>query len=152
LRSRFRPHFGDTGDVVRRVANEHQVIDNLIGPYSITIYHTLYVLLFAVHGIDKFYPLVHKLSQVFIAGGHNRMNILLAGFNGYGANDIIRLYPRYADDRPAQCFYRFMYRGYLYSQISWHGRPVRFIVTKELVSKGAAFCIEYTRHVIRRVI
>jgi len=72
----FFTHTGNTGNVIRLVTDQRQVVDNQFWWNTKLINHTLPTHVCFCHGVDECYVLIHQLRHVLISRGDHHWALL----------------------------------------------------------------------------
>ena len=148
----LRPHLVDARDVVGAVADQREVIDDLLGVHVELCLDAVAVEEQIVHGVDERDALVDELRHVLVAG---RDQHLFAGRGGacrQRADHIVRLDAGDAQQRQAHAGHRLQERFDLRAQVVGHGRAVRLVLREQIVAKGPAGRVEHHHESRARVV
>jgi hypothetical protein len=139
---------GDARNVVRAVADQRQVVDDLLGIDIEFCLDAVAVQARVAHGIDQSDLGTHQLRHVLVAGGDQHVVARGGSLLGQGANDIIGLDTGHAQQRQPHGGDGVVQRLYLRAQVVGHGLTMRLVLLEQIVSEGAARRIEHHRDAI----
>ena len=98
----LRPDAGDAGDVVRAVADQRKVIDDLFGEHVEFRLHSRTVEARIGHGVDQRYARIHELRHILVAGGDQHVEPGGGTLYRQRADHVIRLDAGDAQQRQAE--------------------------------------------------
>ena len=150
LRRGLRPHLRDPGDVVHRIADQRQVIDDGLRRHAELGLHPGRVEDRPVHGVDHGDPIVHELGHVLVPGGDQHVEPRLLAPLGEGADDVVGLHPRHLQHREAERAHQRVDRLDLGAQLPGHGGAVRLVFGIQIVAEGPAPGVEDHRRELGR--
>ena len=139
-------HFVDARDVVGAVADQREVIHDLLGPHLKLGFHAIAVEARIGHGVDERDVAIHQLRHVLVTGGDHHLLAGLGGAARQRADDVVGLDAFDAQQRQAQRLDRIEQWLDLRAQVIGHRRAVRLVGGKEVVAEGAAGGIEHHHH------
>jgi hypothetical protein len=148
----FRPHLGDAGYVVDRIADQREVIDDALGRHAELGGDPGHIKRFLAHGVDQRHLVVDQLCHVLVAGGNDAADASLRGVHDQGADHIVGFDAVDDDERPAFGADRLVQRLDLAAQVIRHGGAVCFVFRVEIVAKRLALCVEHAGDIIGRVV
>jgi hypothetical protein len=148
----FRPHLGDAGDVVDRIADQGEVIDDAFRRHAELGGHACPVERFLAHGVDQRDMVVDQLRHVLVAGGDDAADPALLGVQHQGADHVVGLDAVDDDERPALGADRRVQRLDLATQIVWHRRAMLLVGRIEFVAESLALGVEHAGDIIGRVV
>ncbi|MNN28925.1 hypothetical protein D3C81_1425080 [compost metagenome] len=143
---------GHAGDIVDRIADQRQVVDDALGRHAELGRHARGIEHFAAHGVDQRDLVVDQLRQVLVAGGYHRTHALLGGLARQRADHVVGLDAVDHHDRPAQRAHGLVDRLDLAGQVFRHGRAVFLVGRIHVVAEGLALCVEHAGAILCRVI
>jgi len=88
----FGTDLRDAWNVIRGVAHQSQIVDDLLGPDVELRLDARAVHDAAAHGVDKRDAIVDELRHVLVAGGDADLQSLCSGGAGKRADDIVRFH------------------------------------------------------------
>ena len=138
---------GHSGNVVRGVAHEGQVIDDLLRPDAELLHHAIGIQVTVAHGVNEADMIVHQLGHVLVAGGHQGGHALLRRLAGQSADDVVRLNPLHHQQGQAHGLDDIVQTVDLGFQILRRRGAVGLVLVVQLIAKGLAGRIEHHRHV-----
>ena len=146
----LRTHFVDARDVVHRVADQREVVDDLRGPDPEFLVHTLFIERFAGHGVHQPHHRIDELGDVLVASGNNGLHAQRFGLLRQRADDIVGFHAIDHQQWPAHCPHTVVQRLDLLRQVIGHWRTMGFVLRIPVVAEGLSFCVEYASYIIRR--
>ena len=150
---RLGPAFGHARDVVDAVAHQRQHVDDLVGADAELVHHRRFAVhAAAAHRVDQGDAGPHELGEILVAGGNGDVDARLAALHRQGADHIVGLDARHAQDRKPQCLDDGAHRLDLGPQIVRHRRPVGLVVGVEIVAERAARRVDHEGRVIGRLL
>ncbi len=148
----LRAHLVDARNVVRAVADQREVVDDLLREHVELRLDAGPVQDGVGHGVDQRDLLVDQLRHVLVAG---RDQHRLAGLGRTGrqsADHIVRLNAGDAQQRQAHAGDRLQERFGLGAQIIGHRRAVRLVLGEQIVAEGLARRVKHDRDLRAREI
>ena len=136
LRCRFRADLVDARNVVRAVAHQRQVVDDLFGIDIELGFDALTIHARVAHGVDQHDVLVDELRHVFVAGGNQHAFAACGGAACQRTDHVVGLNAGDAQQCHTVRCHRVEQRLNLHAQIIRHRRAVRFVLGKQLVAKS----------------
>ena len=143
LRRGLRPHSGDAGNIVGAVADQGQVVDDLLGKHIELGFDAGAIEARVAHGIEQLNMRPHQLRHVLVAGGDQHLD----------SPPPPPAWPRCRSHRPLRRRERaaaavpwrapHLQRLNLCPQIIRHGRAMRLVLIEQIIAKGAAGRIEH---------
>ena len=137
--------------VVHRVAHQRQIIDDALRRHAEFGVHARDIQCLVAHRVDQHHALVHQLREILVAGGDHAAYAVLRLLR-QRADHVVRLDTVQHQDIPAGGGNGLMQRFDLLREVGWHRGAMRLVFGIQVVAEGFAFCIEYARAIIRRVI
>ncbi len=150
LGGRLRSDAWHARNVVRGVADQRQVVDDLLGRHVELLLHASAVERRVAHRVDERDVLVDELRHVLVAGRDHR---LLAGGRRLAcerADHVVGLDALDAQQRHAQRLDGFEQRRDLRAQVVRHRRAVRLVLGEQVVAEGLARRVEHHGHALGR--
>ena len=138
----LRSHLVDAGDVVDRVADECQVVDDAPGGDAEAADDAGLVERFVAHRVDQTDVRADELRQVLVAGGHHHLDSLRRRLCRQRADDVVRLDPVDDQQRPAEGGDGAVQRLDLAHEVVGHRRPVGLVERIPVVAEGASLGVE----------
>ena len=99
----LRADFVDTGDVVHRVADQREIVDNLRRLDAELLLHALFIQGFAGHGVHQPDHRIDELGDVLVAGGNDSLHAQRFGLLRQSAYDVVGFHAGDHQQRPAHC-------------------------------------------------
>ena len=149
----LRPDLVDAGHVVDRIADQRQVVEELVGAHAELGEHTRLVQRLVGHRVDAGDAGHDELRHVLVAGGDQRLDIRALGRVRQRGDDVVRLDAFDHQQRPAMRAHQRVQRLDLAREILGHRRPVRLVLRIPVVAKRLARRVEHHGEVVgRRVV
>jgi hypothetical protein len=149
LRCRLRPDTGDARDVVDGVADEREIVGDLLGRNAELLLDARAIERRIIHRVDERDLPVDELRQVLVAGRDHGRGTGGRGLPSQRADDVVRFDACDAQDRDAHRLDGFEQRPYLHLELVRHRRPIGFVLGVQLAAKGLAGRVEHDGHVSR---
>ena len=143
----FRSYLGHARNIVRAVAHQREVVDDLLGKDVELIFDGIAIHAGIGHRVDEHYLVRDQLRQVLVARRHQHLQALLSGLCAQRADDIIRLDAFDTQQRQAHCFHGIEDGLHLGTQFVGHRRACCLVVRVQIVAEGFARRIEYDGNV-----
>ena len=106
LGSGLGAHFVDAGNVVAAIADQRQIIDDLLGPDIKLGFDAFAVQARVAHGVDQRDMRIHQLRHVFVARGDEHLLTGIGCAPRQRADDIVCFYAADPQQRKAQRLHR----------------------------------------------
>jgi hypothetical protein len=148
----LRADLVDARDVVRAVADQREVVDDLLGPDVELRLHAVAVVDAAAHRVDQRDAAVDQLRHVLVAGGDQHRAARGGGAPRQRADHVVGLDAGQAQQRQPERLDRLEQRLHLRAQVVGHRRPVRLVLGEQLVAEGLARRVEHDRDARRVVV
>ena len=148
----LRAYLVDARDVVRAVADEGQVVDDLFRIHVKLGLHAVAIEERIVHRVDQRDALVDELCHVLVAGRDQHLLARRRGALRQRADDIVRFDANDAQQWQPNAGYGLQERFDLRAQVIRHRRPVRLVLREQVVAEGPAGCVEHHRERRARVV
>jgi len=142
LDRRLRSNLGDARNVVDRVADQRQVVDDALGWHAELGKHAGGVERFVAHRVDQRHAFVDELRQILVAGRDHDVDALCSGLSRQRADHIVGLDAVDHQDRPAAGGDAGVDRLDLQAQVVGHRRPVGLVFGVPVVAEGLALGVE----------
>jgi hypothetical protein len=132
----------DARDVVGGVADERQVVDDLLrldvelGLHARTVHRR------SGHGVDQRHQGADQLRHVLVAGGDHDLHAGGDGVSCQRPDDVVRFHALDAKQRQSQRLDTRKHRHDLRSELVRHGWPVRLVGLEQVIPEGSAGRIE----------
>ena len=152
LRRRLRADLLDAGNVVDRIADEGEVVDDPLGRNAELGGDALDVEPLVAHRVDERDVGVDELRQVLVAGRDDDLEAALGGHARDRADRVVGLDAGDGEDRPAEQLDRLDDRLDLLREVVGHRRPRRLVLGIPVVAEGLALVVEDARAVRGRVL
>ena len=151
--SHFAAVFGPTpayaGDVVDGVADQRQIVGDLLGCNAELLLDAGAVERRVVHRVDERDVTVDELREILVARRDDRRRAGGRRSPSQRADDVVGLDAFDAQQRNAHRFDRFEQRLDLRAQLVGHRRPVRLVLGVEVVAERLAGRVEHDGHARR---
>ena len=144
-RGRLRANAWNARDVVRRVAHQREVIDDLLGRDAEFLFHPLNVHHAAGHGVDQGDVGIDQLRHVLVAGRDHHRAVCCSAAAGQCANHIIGFNAFDAQQRKALGDDAGVQRLDLNPHVIGHARAIGLVFGVHVVAKRPALGIENHR-------
>ena len=138
FRRRLRADFRNARNVVDRIADECQVVDDLFRKHIELRFHASAIQPRPGHGIHQRDPLVHELSHVLVAGGDQHVDVLIGGSFGERCDHVIGFHAFDAQQRQPHALYAFQQWLELRAQLVGHWLACRLVFLEQLVAERAS--------------
>ena len=150
FRCGFRADFRHTGDIVRGVAHQRQIINDLIRTHTKFFTHSRNIgnRRFFVHGVNQRHVFIDQLRHVFIARGNKGLLALLGCVSCESAQHIIGFDARNAQQRNPHRLNNAMQWLDLHAQFLWHRWAIGFVLVVEFITKSRAFGVKHHRELV----
>ncbi len=148
----LRTHAGYARDVVRGVADQGEVIDDLPWRHAELLLHAVGIEPGAAHGVDQRDVFIDQLGHVLVAGGNDRVQAVRGSRCGQRADHIVRLDPLDLQQRQPQGPDQLQQRSDLGRQLVRHRRPVSLVLRIQVMAEGLAFRVEHHGDVLRGIL
>ena len=139
--------FLDARYAVDGVADQRQVIDDLLWPDAEFGHHGRHVEHLAAHRVHPQHVVVDQLREVLVASRDDGLPATRGRLHGERADHIIGLDALDHEQRPAQRAHRSVDRLDLRGEVLRHRRPMCLVLGEEVVAKGLALGVEHHRPV-----
>ncbi len=149
LGRRLRADAGDAGDVVDGVADERQIVRDLLRCNAELLLDAGAVEPRVVHRVDERDVTVDELREILVARRDDRRRAGRRCGPGQCADDVVGLDAFDAQQRNAHRFDRFEQRRHLRAQLVGHRWPVGLVLGVQLVAEGLARRVEDDGHARR---
>ena len=138
----FRAYLRHARDVVRGIANEGQVIDDLLWPYIEFRLNAIAIHNAFVHGVHERHIIVDELREVLVTCRHQYVEILRCSFATQRADDVVSLNTFDLQQRQPHCPDRFEQWLNLGAKIVRHRRAGSLVVGIQIVAERLARRVE----------
>ena len=144
----LRPDLGHAGDVVGGVAGQRQVVDDALRRHLELALHPGRVQRLLV-GVGQRHAAADQLRHVLVGREDDHRQPRLAAAPGQGADDVVGLDPRHAQQRQAERGDDPAQRVDLRAQLRVHRRPVGLVLRVQLVAEVLPRRVQHHRHPLR---
>ena len=86
----FRTNLGDTGNVIDRIADQRQIIDDALGRHTEFGDDTCTIELLVTHRIDQHHIVVDQLRKVFITSRNDGLHSVRNRLHRQRTDDVVR--------------------------------------------------------------
>ena len=145
LRRGFRPDLGHARDVVRAVADEREVVDDLLGPDVELFLDRVAIEHAVVHRVDERHVIVDELREILVARRHEYALFFLRSLTAQRADHVIGLDALDLQQRQTHRPNGLEYRLDLAPEVVGHRRPRRLVLAVNVVAKRLARRVEHDR-------
>ena len=142
----FRATLVHPGDVVDLVADQGQVIHDLLRRDAKFFHNAVPIHPRLGHGIDQGDVIADQLRHILVAGRHHHINALAGRFVGKGADHIVGLNARHCQQRQSHGLDDLVNGLDLTGEILRHGRPVSLVLFIQVMPEGLALGVEDHHH------
>ena len=142
LRRPFRPDARHPGDVVGAVADQRQVVGEMLRPHAPALAHQLGVVDHVAHRVEHPHPVGDELGEVLVAGDDDDLHAGLDRPPGEGADHVVGLVARNAEQREVVGCDQTVDGGKLGFQVLRHRLPPRLVLAVLAVAGGRARRVE----------
>ena len=131
------------GYVVRTVADQREVIDNLLGEYVELVLDAVAIEHLAGHRVDERDLVAHELRHVLVAGRYEYLQPLFGAAAAQGADDVVCFHAFDAQQRQAHGRDGLDQRFDLFAQVVRHRWPVRLVLGIHFIAERLAGRVEH---------
>ena len=145
----FGSHLGNAGNVIGAIANQRQIINDLLRVYLKFGFYALTIQTRAGHGIDQTDMRVDQLRHILVASGDQHGNVLSCGLYGKRTDHVIRFNTIDTQHGQSHRLYQIQQGLGLRTQVVWHRWSMCLVLFEQLITKGFAGRIKYHGNQIR---
>ena len=149
FRGGLRAHLWHAGNVVRAVADERKVIDDLLGQHVELRLDAGAIELGVEHCVDAGDAVVDELRHVLVARRDHDLEPIGRRAFGERADDVVGFDALDSEQRQAESWNRLDQRRDLGAQVVRHRRPMRLVFLEELVTESPPRRVEHDRDELR---
>ncbi len=146
----FRPDAGDAGNIVRGVADQREIIDDLFRIDIELCFHADAIQARVAHGVQQFDAGPHQLRHVLVAGGNQYFETGIRALLRQCADHIVRFDSRHAQQRHAHRADHIVQRLHLRAHVIRHRCAMRLVLIEEIVPERSAGRVEHHRDPLGR--
>ena len=140
---RLLAHPGHAGNIVDLVTHQRQQIDDQLGRDTKLGLDALDIQHRISHGIYQGRMLINQLGHILVTGRNDNRPRLGTGLPGQGANHVVCLYPRHAQQRQSHGAHNVVDGFHLLAQLVGHWRPLGLVGLEHLIAEGLALGIKH---------
>ncbi len=149
FRGGLRAHLRYAGNVVRAVADEREVVDDLLGQHVELRLDAGAIELGVEHRVDAGDAVVDELRHVLVARRDHDLEPIGRRAFGERADDVVGFDALDPEQRQTESWNRFDQRLDLGAQIVRHRRPMRLVFLEEFVTESPPRRVEHDRDELR---
>ena len=149
LRGCLRAALFDPWNVVGGVADQREIIDDLIGTHTELCLDAAWIERGVGHGVDQGDVRTDQLRQILVAGGYHDVDAVRGRLQGQRADHIVRFHAVDAQDRKTECGNEREHGLDLRAQIIGHRWAMGFVFSKQLVAEGRSAGVGDKRDEVR---
>jgi len=139
-------------NVVRRIAHQREVVDDLLGRYAKFLFNALNVHHAAGHGVNQRDVAINQLGHVLVTGGDDHWSVCRGAAAGQRADDIIGLHAFNAQQGETQRNHTGVQWLDLHPHVIGHARAVGLVLGVHVIAKCPALGIENHRERAVRIL
>ena len=143
------PALVDAGNIVGSVADEREVIDDLVCSHAESLHDAVTVGHGFAHGVDERDPVVDELRKILVTRRDQGFHACLLRFDGQGTDDVVSLDVRLDDEWQPHGPDDRVQRLDLGTQIIRHWRTMRLVLAVDVVPECLARRIEDHADIVR---